>query len=128
MNLLLLGHPTRDVASLFQSAGYQVIEVKDVVSCCRQLKADQRMTRQPPAPPAPAADDAADPKGVSAKFPVIWIGCGVEDPLDQGAKALDGELTKLGIRHIYRDREGGHVWPVWRWALGQFAPLIFHKS
>lgn len=65
MNLLLLGHPTRDLASLFQSAGYQVIEVKDVVSCCRQLKADQRMTRQPPAPPAPPSDDAADPKGVT---------------------------------------------------------------
>jgi len=71
---------------------------------------------------------AADPKGTSAKFPVIWIGCGVVDPLDDASKALDGEMTKLGIRHIYRDREGGHVWPVWRWALSEFAPLIFHKS
>jgi enterochelin esterase family protein len=70
---------------------------------------------------------AADPKGTSAKYPVIWIGCGVADPLDDGAKALDGELTKLGIRHVYRDREGGHVWPVWRWALSEFSPLIFHK-
>lgn len=71
---------------------------------------------------------ASDPKGTSAKFPVIWIGCGVVDPLDDASKAFDGELTKLGIRHIYRDREGGHVWPVWRWALSEFAPLIFHKS
>jgi enterochelin esterase family protein len=70
---------------------------------------------------------AADPKGTTAKFPVIWIGAGLADPLDQGAKALDGELTKLGIRHTYADRDGGHVWPVWRWALSEFVPRIFRK-
>lgn len=71
---------------------------------------------------------AADAKGANAKFPVIWIGCGTEDPLDQGAKALDAELTKVKINHIYKDRDGGHVWPVWRWALSEFAPLLFHKG
>jgi len=71
---------------------------------------------------------AADPKGTNAKLPVIWIGCGTEDPLDQGAKALDAELTKLKINHIYKDRDGGHVWPVWRWALSEFTPLLFRKG
>jgi enterochelin esterase family protein len=71
---------------------------------------------------------AADAKGTSAKLPVIWIGCGTSDPLDQGAKAFDAELTKLQIKHIYKDRDGGHVWPVWRWALNEFAPLLFHKG
>jgi enterochelin esterase-like enzyme len=70
----------------------------------------------------------ADPKGTSAKLPVIWIGCGTTDPLDQGAKALDAELTKAQIKHIYKDRDGGHVWPVWRWALSEFAPLLFQKG
>ncbi len=70
----------------------------------------------------------ADPKGTSAKLPVIWIGCGTTDPLDQGAKALDAELTKVQIKHIYKDRDGGHVWPVWRWALSEFAPLLFRKG
>jgi enterochelin esterase family protein len=71
---------------------------------------------------------AADAKGTSAKFPIIWIGCGTADPLDQGAKALDAELTKLKINHLYKDRDGGHVWPVWRWALSEYAPLLFRKG
>ncbi len=70
----------------------------------------------------------ADGKGTTAKLPVIFIGCGTQDPLDQGAKALDAELTKGGIKHIYKDRDGGHVWPVWRWALSEFTPLIFKKG
>ncbi len=70
----------------------------------------------------------ADPKGTNTKLPVIWIGCGTADPLDQGAKALDAELTRAKINHIYKDRDGGHVWPVWRWALSEFAPLLFRKG
>jgi enterochelin esterase-like enzyme len=70
---------------------------------------------------------AADAKGTNAKYPVIWIGAGTSDPLDQGAKSLDAELTKLKINHTYKDRDGGHVWPVWRWALNEYAPLIFKK-
>jgi enterochelin esterase family protein len=72
-------------------------------------------------------DLAADAKGTNAKLPLIWIGCGTSDPLDQGAKSLDAELTKLKINHIYKDRDGGHVWPVWRWALSEFTPLLFKK-
>jgi hypothetical protein len=64
MNLLLLGHATHDLASLFQSAGYQVIEVKDVVSCCRQLKAGLRLPRKSPAAPPPEGNGAAA-KGVT---------------------------------------------------------------
>jgi len=70
---------------------------------------------------------AADAKATNAKITAFWIGCGVEDPLDQAAKTLDAELTKLQITHVYKDREGGHVWPVWRWALSEFAPLLFKK-
>jgi enterochelin esterase-like enzyme len=71
---------------------------------------------------------AADPKGTNAKIDVFWIGCGQQDPLDKSAKDLDAALTKLQIKHTFVDREGGHVWPVWRWALSQFAPLLFKKS
>jgi enterochelin esterase family protein len=73
------------------------------------------------------ADLAADPKGTNAKIQSFWIGCGQDDPLDQGAKTLDAELTKLQIVHTYADRPGGHVWPVWRWALSEFAPRLFQK-
>jgi enterochelin esterase family protein len=70
---------------------------------------------------------AATPKDTNAKIHVFWIGCGTEDPLNAGAKTLDAELTRLQIVHTYRDRAGGHVWPVWRWALSEFAPQLFQK-
>ncbi len=71
---------------------------------------------------------AADAKATNAKFPVIFIGCGVVDPIDQRARAMDADLTKLGIKHVYKNRDGGHVWPVWRWSLVEFAPMLFHKG
>lgn len=64
MDLLLLGHSPHDLASLFQNAGYQVIEVKDVVSCCRHLKAGMYLPAKPPAPPAPQPD-GADARGIT---------------------------------------------------------------
>lgn len=71
---------------------------------------------------------AADVKGTNGKIDVFWIAAGLQDPLDKSAKDLDAALTKLQIRHTYTDREGGHVWPVWRWCLSEFAPLLFRKS
>lgn len=68
---------------------------------------------------------AADPKATNAKIAVLWIGCGTEDPLDAAAKTFDSELTKLQIKHTYKDRAGGHVWPIWRWTLSEFVPLLF---
>jgi enterochelin esterase family protein len=70
---------------------------------------------------------AGDSKAANEKINVLWIGCGTEDPLDTGAKALDAALTKLQIKHEYANRPGGHVWPVWRWALAEFAPKLFQK-
>ena len=57
----------------------------------------------------------------------FWIGCGTEDPLIKGAKTFDAELTRLQITHTYAERAGGHVWPIWRWALSEFAPQLFRK-
>lgn len=70
---------------------------------------------------------AADPKAVNGRIDVFWIGCGTEDPLIKAAKTFDAELTRLQIRHGYAERAGGHVWPVWRWALAEFAPQLFRK-
>jgi enterochelin esterase family protein len=68
---------------------------------------------------------AADAKAANARINVLWIGCGTEDPLIKGAKTFDAELTRLQIKHTYAERAGGHVWPVWRWALAEFAPQLF---
>lgn len=62
MNLLLLGHATHDLTSLFQNAGYQVIEVNDVISCCRQLKAGMHPLPDVPSPPG---TNQPDIKGIT---------------------------------------------------------------
>ncbi len=70
---------------------------------------------------------AADSKAANARINVFWIGCGTEDPLVKSAKTFDAELTRLQIKHGYAERAGGHVWPIWRWALAEFAPQLFQK-
>jgi DNA-binding response OmpR family regulator len=50
-DLLLLGRAagcTDKLASIFLSAGYKVIEVRDVTSCCRQLQSHVRQTQASP--------------------------------------------------------------------------------
>lgn len=52
-DLLLLGRGAEgndDLAAIFQNAGYNVVEVKDIVSCCRQLQSElqQAQLRQIP--------------------------------------------------------------------------------
>lgn len=72
--------------------------------------------------------ELASAKAAADKLDVIWIGVGQQDPLNAGSKAFDEALNGLKIKHTYVTREGGHVWPVWRWALSEFAPLLFRKG
>jgi enterochelin esterase-like enzyme len=70
----------------------------------------------------------ADAKGGNkSKINVFWIGIGTEDTLDV-AKKFDAELTSLQVKHVFMTRPGGHVWPVWRWALSEFVPLLFQRK
>jgi enterochelin esterase-like enzyme len=69
-----------------------------------------------------------DPKGTNSRLGVFWIGIGREDAGYERAKQFCGMLTGNQIRNTFRETEGGHVWAVWRWALGEFAPLLFHRS
>jgi enterochelin esterase family protein len=71
---------------------------------------------------------ASDARKTNSQIEVFWIGVGQQDNLSRNAKTLDEALTKAQIKHTYMDREGGHVWPVWRWCLDQFAPLLFSKK
>ena len=48
MDLLLLGRDadcTDGLVSIFLSAGYEVVEVRDIVSCCRQLQSELRQSQ-----------------------------------------------------------------------------------
>jgi hypothetical protein len=100
MNLLLLGHAALDLASLFQSAGYQVIEVKDVVSCCRQLKAGLTAPPQAPAQLAAGGNDA-DAKDIT-----------IFNPAAQNARA-DAEGQSEQLRD-YIIRLARQLNPGWR--------------
>jgi enterochelin esterase family protein len=71
-----------------------------------------------------------DPKAAAEMKALFW-GVGKEDPRDPGMKKLTDSLTALGIKHVfYEDAEGatGHVWPVWRKCLVQFAPMLFQNN
>ncbi len=70
----------------------------------------------------------ASAKAAEGKFDLIWISYGNQDPNHVGAEAFDAALTRNGVKHTYVTREGGHVWPVWRWSLEKFAPLLFRKN
>lgn len=67
----------------------------------------------------------ASAKAAEGKMDLIWISYGNQDPGSTGAKAFSDTLTKNGVKNTYVTREGGHVWPVWRWSLAEFAPLLF---
>jgi enterochelin esterase family protein len=72
--------------------------------------------------------ELASAKAAEGKLNLIWISYGNQDPNHTGAEAFHAALTKNGIKHTYVTRDGGHVWPVWRWSLAEFAPLLFQKN
>ena len=72
--------------------------------------------------------ELASAKAAEGKLNLIWISYGNQDPNHTGAEAFHAALTKNGVKHTYVTRDGGHVWPVWRWSLAEFAPLLFQKN
>ena len=72
--------------------------------------------------------ELASAKAAEGKLDLIWISYGNQDPNYKGAEAFHAALTKNGIKHTYVTRDGGHVWPVWRWSLAEFAPLLFRNN
>ena len=71
--------------------------------------------------------ELASAKAAEGKFDPIWISYGNQDPNHVGAEAFVAALKKNGVEHTYVTRDGGHVWPVWRWSLAEFAPLLFRQ-
>ncbi len=72
--------------------------------------------------------ELASAKAAEGKLDLIWISYGNQDPNHTGAEAFDAALTKNGVKHTYVTRDGGHVWPVWRWSIAEFSPLLFRKK
>ena len=69
----------------------------------------------------------ADPKSTNQKLKLLWIACGKDDRLVEGARQLSELLKKSEIKHEFFETEGNHSWPVWRRYLADFAPRLFSE-
>jgi enterochelin esterase-like enzyme len=67
----------------------------------------------------------ADAAAFQQKMKLLWLGCGTEDNLINGARALRDALKDAGIKSVWWEGAGLHEWQVWRKHLNEFAPLLF---
>ena len=58
-------------------------------------------------------------------YKLYWIGMGKTDFLFQSSVDFRKQLDEIGMKHIYRESEGGHTWTNWRLYLTEFTPLLF---
>ena len=56
---------------------------------------------------------------------LLWISCGRQDFLYEANRQFSQTLTSNGIKVLYRETEGAHVWSVWRNNLVEALPLLF---
>lgn len=62
---------------------------------------------------------------VAAQPKLYWIGIGKDDFLYGTVTKLRSLYDEVGLKYIYRESEGNHVWNVWRLYLTEFAPKLF---
>lgn len=68
----------------------------------------------------------ADPAKVNQQLLLLWIGIGTDDFLHAPVSESHQVLEKAGIKHVWVESSGSHVWTVWRKYLADFAPRLFH--
>ncbi len=67
----------------------------------------------------------ADSAKVNRRLRLLWIGVGGDDFLLGPVKGSHEALEKGGIKHVWVESSGAHVWTVWRKYLNDFAPKLF---
>ena len=67
----------------------------------------------------------ANPTRLNQQLRLLWIGIGSDDFLFAPVKESHEALDKAGIRHVWVESSGAHVWTVWRKYLNDFAPRLF---
>ena len=67
----------------------------------------------------------ADPAKINQQLHLLWIGIGTDDFLFEPVRRSHEVLEKAGIKHIWVNSSGAHVWTVWREYLADFAPRLF---
>ena len=66
-----------------------------------------------------------NPASLNQQLRLLWIGIGSDDFLFEPVKESHQTLEKAGIRHVWVEGSGAHVWTVWRKYLADFAPRLF---
>jgi enterochelin esterase family protein len=62
---------------------------------------------------------------VNQQLRLLWIGIGSDDFLLEPVKKSHENLEKAGVKHVWVESSGAHVWTVWRKYLADFAPRLF---
>jgi enterochelin esterase-like enzyme len=70
----------------------------------------------------------ADPAKLNQQLRLLWIGIGTEDFLFGPVRESHDTLERAGIRHVWLETSGAHVWTVWRKYLADFAPMLFQTQ
>lgn len=58
-------------------------------------------------------------------YKLYWIAIGKTDFLYKNVEDYRAKLDKMGMKYIYKESEGGHIWRNWRVYLSEFTPLLF---
>jgi len=66
-----------------------------------------------------------NPAKLNQQVRLLWLGIGTEDFLFGPVRESHETLEKAGIRHVWVESSGAHVWTVWRKYLADFAPRLF---
>jgi enterochelin esterase family protein len=62
----------------------------------------------------------------NARIKLLWIGCGTSDVLIGVNRQFTAYLNSKSVKHTFTEfPDQGHVWPLWRRNLADFAPLLF---
>ena len=67
----------------------------------------------------------ADSAKVNQQLRLLWMGVGSDDFLLGPVRGSHEILEKAGIKHMWVESSGAHVWTVWRKYLADFAPGLF---
>jgi enterochelin esterase-like enzyme len=65
------------------------------------------------------------PEAINSKLRLLWVSCGKQDFLYQANRQFVDMLKSKGVKVVFPEREGSHVWSVWRNDLNETAPMLF---
>lgn len=67
----------------------------------------------------------ANVEKINRQLRLLWLGIGTDDVLFAPVESSHEVLEQAGIKHVWVESSGAHVWTVWRKYLADFAPRLF---